>query len=66
MEEGRSPFKILSGKRTGKISLRSSSRRWEDNIKIDLKETGINTRISVDSAQDRDYIYIYCNKHRSW
>jgi hypothetical protein len=30
-------------------------RRWEDNIKIDLKEIGINTRNLVDSSQDRDY-----------
>ena len=25
-------------------------RRWEDDIRINLKEIGINTRISVDSA----------------
>ena len=30
-------------------------RRWEDNIKIDIKEICINTRNWVDSAQDRDY-----------
>ena len=29
--------------------------RWEDNIRIDLKEIGINTRYWVDSDQDRDY-----------
>ena len=28
-------------------------RRWEDNIRTDLKEIGINTREWVDSAQDR-------------
>ena len=28
---------------------------WEDNIKMDLKEIGINTRNWVDLAQDRDY-----------
>ena len=27
----------------------------EDNIRIDLKEIGINTRNWVDSAQDKDY-----------
>ena len=26
-----------------------------DNIRMDLKEIGINTRNWVDSAQDRDY-----------
>jgi len=30
-------------------------RRWEDNIRMDLKEIGINTRNCVDSAQDGDY-----------
>ena len=29
--------------------------RWEDNIRMDLKEIGINTRNWVDSAQDREY-----------
>ena len=40
MEEGRSAFKILTGKRIGK----RPRRRWEDNIRMDLKEIGINTR----------------------
>ena len=30
-------------------------RRWEDNIRKDLTEIGINTRNWVDSAQDSDY-----------
>jgi hypothetical protein len=30
-------------------------RRWEDNIRMDLKEIGINTRNWFDSVQDRDY-----------
>ena len=29
-------------------------RRWEDNIKMDLKEIGVNVRSWNDSAQDRD------------
>ena len=37
MEEGRSAFKILTGKPTGKIPLGRPSRRWEDNIRMDLK-----------------------------
>ena len=55
MEEGRSAFKILTGTRTGKRPLGRSRRRLEDNIRIVLKEIGINTRNLVDSAQDRDY-----------
>jgi len=54
MEEGRSAFKILTGKPTGRRPLGRLRRRWEDNI-MDLKEIGINTRNWVDSAQDRDY-----------
>ena len=34
MEEGRSAFKILTGKPTGKRPLGSPRRRWEDNIRI--------------------------------
>ena len=34
---------------------RKSRRRWDDNIRMDLKAIGINTRNWVDSAQDRDY-----------
>ena len=46
MEEGssRPTFKILRGKPTGKRHLRRSRRRWEDNVRMDLKELGINTR----------------------
>ena len=36
-------------------TLGRSSRRWEYNIKTDLKEIGINTRNWADLAQDRYY-----------
>ena len=55
MEEGKSAFEILRGKPKGKRPLGRPRRRWEDNIRMDLKEIGINTRNWVDSAQDRDY-----------
>ena len=54
MEEGRSVFKIFKGKRTGKKSLGRPRRRWEDNIRMDLEEIGINAGNWVDSAQDRN------------
>ena len=44
MEEGRSAFKILTGKPTGKRLLERPRRRWEEHIRMDIKETGINTR----------------------
>ena len=42
MEEGRSAFNILTGKPTGKRPLGRPRRRWEDNIRMDLEEIGIN------------------------
>ena len=42
LEEGRSTFKILSGKPTGKRPLGRPSRRREGNIRVDLKEIIIN------------------------
>ena len=42
IEEGRSSFKILKDKPTGKRPLGRPWRRWEDNIRMDLEEIGIN------------------------
>ena len=55
MEEGRSAFKVLTGKPTGKRYLGRPWRWWEDNIRMDLEEIGINVGNWVDSAQDRNY-----------
>ena len=55
MEEGRIAFKMLIGKPTGKRPLGRPMRRWEDNIKMDLEEIGINAGNWVNSAQDVDY-----------
>ena len=44
MEEGRSAFKILTGTPAGKSPLGRPRHRWEDNIRMDLKEIGIITR----------------------
>ena len=54
-EEGRSAFKILTGKPTGKRPLGRPRRRWEDNIRMDLEEICINAGNWVGSAQDRNY-----------
>ena len=40
---------------TGKRLLGRPRRRWEDNIRIDLEEIGINAGNLVHSTQDRDY-----------
>ena len=55
MEDCRSAIKISTGTPTGKRPLGRPWHRWEDNIKMNLKEIGISTRNWVDSAQDRDY-----------
>ena len=55
MEEGRSAFKILTGKPTGKRPFGKPRRRWKDNVRVDLNEIGINTMNWIDSAEERDY-----------
>jgi hypothetical protein len=53
-QNGRSAFKILTGTPAEKRPLGRPGPRWEDNIKMNLKEIGINTRNWVDLAQDSD------------
>ena len=55
MEECRRAFKILTATPTGKRPLGRPTRRWEDNIRTDLNEIGINTRNWADSSQNRDH-----------
>ena len=50
-----SAFKILTGELVGNMRLGRSRRRWEDNIRMGLKEIGISTINWVDSAHDRDW-----------
>jgi hypothetical protein len=45
---------ILVGKPDGKRPLGRPRHRWEDNIKIDLRETGCGGMDWIDLAQDRD------------
>ena len=40
--KGRSAFKILTGTPTGKSPLGRPKCKWEDNIRMDLEEIGIN------------------------
>ena len=48
MDESMSSFIILTGTPAGKRTLGRPRRRWEDNIRMDIKEIGINTRNWVD------------------
>jgi len=54
MGKRRSVHRTLVGKPEGKISLGRYRHRWEDNIKIDLKEVGCGGMNWIDLAQDRD------------
>ena len=48
MEGDRNAFKIVTYTLTGKISIGGPRRRCEGNIRMDLKEIGINTSNWVD------------------
>jgi hypothetical protein len=53
MGEGRGVYRVLIVKPEGKRPLGRPSRRWEDNIKMDLREIGINGANWIQLAQDR-------------
>jgi hypothetical protein len=52
--EKRSAYRIFVGKPEGKRPLERPRRRWEDNIKINLREIGWGSVDWIDLAQDRD------------
>ena len=51
---GRGVLKVLVGKPEGKRPVGSPRRRWEDNIKMDLREIGCGGMDWIELAQDRD------------
>ena len=40
MEQSRNAYRVLVGKPEGERPLERPRRRWEDNIKMDLREVG--------------------------
>jgi hypothetical protein len=52
MEEGSALYRILVGRPEGKRLLGRPRRRWEDNVKLDLRETGIDGENWIQLAQD--------------
>jgi hypothetical protein len=52
MWEGRGVYRVLVGKPESKGPLGRPRRRWEDNIKMDLKEIGIDGANYIQQAQD--------------
>jgi hypothetical protein len=53
MGEGRGVYRVLVGRPEGKIPLGRSRSKWEDNIKMDLREMGIDGANWIQLAQDR-------------
>jgi hypothetical protein len=54
MGETRNAYRILVGKPEGKRPLGRQIRRWEDNIKMDLREIGLDGMDWINLARDRD------------
>jgi hypothetical protein len=54
MGEERKVYKVLVGKPKGKRPLGRPRRRWEDGIRMDLREIGLGSVDWIQLAQDRD------------
>jgi hypothetical protein len=54
MGEGRAVHRVLVGRPEGKRPLGRPRRRWENNIRMDLREVGERLGDWMESAQDRD------------
>jgi hypothetical protein len=52
--EEREVFRVLMGKPEGTRPLRSPRRRWEDRIRVDLREIGWGSVRWLHLAQERD------------
>jgi hypothetical protein len=48
MGEERKVYKVLAGKHEGKRPLGRPRRRWEDGIRMDLREIGLGVWIGFD------------------
>jgi hypothetical protein len=53
MGEGRGVYRVLVGRPEGKRPLGRPRRRWENNIKIDLRKIGIDGVSWIQLAEDR-------------
>jgi hypothetical protein len=51
--EGRGVYRVLDGRPGGKRPLGRPRRRWENNIKLDLRERVIDGANWIQLAQDR-------------
>jgi hypothetical protein len=51
--EGRGVYRVLVGRPEGKRTLGRPRRRWEDNIKMDFREIGIDGANWIQLTQNR-------------
>jgi hypothetical protein len=61
MEEGRGVYRVLVGRPEGKRPLGKARCGWEDNIKMYLREIGINGVNWIQLAQDRVQWWAFVN-----
>jgi hypothetical protein len=54
MLEGRGVYRVLVGRPEGRRPLGRPRRRWEDNIRMDLREVGCGFVDWMELVQDRD------------
>jgi hypothetical protein len=54
VEEGRGAYRVLVGKPKGRRPPERPRRRWEVNIKMDLREVGSGDTDWINLAEDRD------------
>jgi hypothetical protein len=54
MGEERKVYKVLVGKPKGRRPLGRPRRRWDDGVRMDLRETGLGGVDWIRLAQDRD------------
>ena len=54
MEQSRNAYRVLVGKPEGKRPLGRPRRRWEDNIKMDLREVGCDSGEWIAFVEDRN------------
>jgi hypothetical protein len=59
--EGKGIYKVLVGMPDGKRPLERPRRRWEDNVKLDLKEIGIDGANWIQLAKDRVRWWAFVN-----
>ena len=59
MEQSRNAYRVLVGRPEGKRPSGRSRRRWEDNIKMNLRDVGCDPGEWIDLAEDRDQWQAY-------